>query len=241
MYLRLGIPTTGPWNTATPTFSPQTNPNVLAWYDTRGTVATSGSNVTSWSDRSANGLTLTAPGGAEPTWNATDSGIANEPSISFPTANTARLDSGTISGAPRSQPLTYYFVCRWNPIPSYYYLCDTPTGGRLAILDNGAASPYVFAGTNLNGAGSFPASPNWFVGCVVFNGASSAVYINDASTSVLSGDAGANTLSALRLGANQTASVGFGGRIAAFGIFAGAQNITERTEMFAGLKARYGL
>lgn len=116
------------------------------------------------------------------------------------------------------------------------------TANNQTFFDSAGASNRVFsyspsgtltgrfnAGTNIDIASAYTANvPAKTV--VVFNGASSAVYIDDPVTAAATADAGANSMAGLSVGCLFTNGIPMRGQLSLFAVFSGAMSEATRTQ-----------
>lgn len=123
-------------------WAPSAVGTVLWDFDARNAVL-SGSLVTSVTDASGNGYTATAPGGSEPTYNASVAGFNNKPTITFPDAGTKVLDTANALGvAIGTSAVTILMVAN----------CAVAAGNRYALMTKGGGTLGFYA---------VPASTTW--------------------------------------------------------------------------------
>lgn len=213
----------------------------IFWYETDSGITLNSGNVSAWAS-TVNGLTLTqGTAGSQPLFIASDPTFLGRPSIS-PDGSVDYLESPSNFG-PFAQPITWYAVCSWNTFANDF-LFDRSAAGTLIerFLDNGLGIPNAAGGTNtLVGPATkgIPAAGVAFILCIVFNGASGAIYINDIVTANVSGDAGANGVESLRLFTRNDGSNQFDGKLAQIGAFRGAHDVTVRGRVFNYLREKY--
>ncbi len=218
------------------TFAPHLRTDCEAWWDTRHVIGGATPNRIynqSTAHPSIRRDLLVAQGTASM---ATAAAYGSADAITFP--GDASFDS-PLWDAAVTQPCRIYYVADWDVFGGKVLFSPAPTStGSVVVKDDGGSGVTGDAGTALSG-GSTAASPH--VACVVFNGASSAIYIDDPTTPVASGNAGTDGFTAARLGCNAVSAAFFSGKWTALGVFAGAGDVTERAEIMNGLAARYGL
>ncbi len=220
-------------------FAPQNDVDNIAWFDGRAGV-TIATGVSAWTNQSAaadaNSHLAQATGALQPALSSADAAFNGENVLAFTGAE--YLSSGTWV-APVAHPLTLYFVLR-PTADGAYALDDIDGSSRIALYVS--SSGFYFAG---NAAPSVPTANNVVqIVCFVLDGASSAAFIDDPVTQVSGGGfggPGTNPLTSMRIGAKNDTSEKYSGKIGCFGAFTGAHDVTQRTAIFAGLAARFGL
>ncbi len=206
--------------------SPTLVAGLLEWW--RGDSYTAGS----WaSKRTSGGHTLTQGTGALQPVAVTRASL---PALQFDGAD---LLVGSL-GATIAQPVTYYFI-----------LEPTSLAGTSVWLDGDDATNRQFIGTNVtpnylrdSGSTRNAGTPTTAIHgvCVIFNGASGALYVDNMRTAsvVDTGDTGANSIDAVSVGANFLGSNGFVGFMWEVLIYQGAHTAAQRAQVAAYLKAR---
>lgn len=165
-----------------------------AWY--RGdSVVTVSDAVATWTDKSGNSRDLTQATATSRPALVTRAGQA---ALSF--------DGGDwLSGAMGSslaQPLVHFVVFEPSVVSSSsFFLFDGgATDRQYAIWDGPNTSFDYYAGTEVSSGVALTAD-TITAACVVFNGATSALYLNDFAAPADAGSAGTNALSDLTIGA----------------------------------------
>lgn len=202
-----------------------------------------GGVVSAWADRSGNGEAarnaVQPTAGLRPAYSATNAAYNNQPTIDFPTGQAI----GTVDwAASLAQP--YTLVCAFNPgstgntqvaIDSN----DATLTRRTALSHNAGDHVQAYAGTLLATSATYDASPR--IALVVYNDASSEVYVNDSATPAASGACGTSAVQGIAIGTLcDGSSFPLLGSIAEIVICAGALGATERGALFAYMGARYG-
>jgi lysophospholipase L1-like esterase len=175
-----------------------------------------------------------AIGAAQPTYNFPDTQYNSNQDMSLAGAQSL----GIASGYSQSQPSTIYLVAH----------AAAPVSGVAGFLDSSAwyigvntsGQVVAYAGTQL-ATSVLGTSPCCI--CVVFNGASSAIYVNSSQVAAATGTLGAGNISAgsILLGGGGTFTVGMTGKIAWSQSFAGVDSAAQRQQMFSFLAAAYGI
>lgn len=200
--------------------------------------------VSAWADQSGVGDTnrnLTqATAGVQPVYTASDAQFNNRGVLDF--NGSKYIKSGTWSAA-LAHPCTYYFVQRQdssvgsqvfhfnhNGSGSYHYFISTATNMFVQTL----------ATTSLTGATALGTSKARLI-CIVINGASSAHYIDDMVTPVTTGNTGSTASVGETLGATNSGSSAYMGRLGARAAYSGAHDATARSSVGTLLRDYYAL
>jgi hypothetical protein len=169
--------------------------NLEAWWRLDD-VITSGTAITTITDKSASGHNLTQGTASARMTATTRAGQAagscdggDREAVSF--------------GHSHAQPLTVYLVAEFANLSGNYYLFDGAGAGARCALSIAAAGPTWSINGGSVVSGGTPAEDEIFLACVVFNGASSALYVGDMRTGqeVITGNAGAHSPDGFTLGA----------------------------------------
>ncbi len=207
---------------------------------------TIGTGVHIWADQSgtadSNKNVSQATGSAQPTVNSADSSYNGQATLSFASASSQYLQSGTWA-ASLSQPATWIVVG------------NTSATGTLTFTDGIAASHEnliqqlsnqteldMYAGSNI----AYPSAANLGTPCVmagVFNSVSGTSYLyqNNSQTAIDSGNAGVQPLTGLTVGARYNAGTPLGGKIAEIIGYSAALTSTQLKQVFQYLGSRYGI
>lgn len=222
------------------TFTPPKVGNLLAWWRADALALADTTPVASWPV--AGGLenaTLTqATTGFQPVFRTNQ--VGGLPAVLFTAASTQSLDSGGWS-ATRPVPKTTFIVFKFNT-------------GNIGNLFTGRAGVYCYAGAGTGvlqiGAGAVGelnqsvTFDTWHVAGMVYNGASSFVYLN-SRTATAGGTTGTGVNSAfpgIRFGTNSNANgVWLDGAFAEFAAYDRALNGQEVAAMMLYLGAKYGI
>lgn len=143
-----------------------------------------------------------------------------------------------------------------NAVPNvttHYYVCKVPNSTQLGLLMDGpnatnrqtfyTQNGQIYAFTPNTTIVSTTARTNQVVvACLVFNGASSAVYVNNMTTPEGTGNLPASSMPSLVFGQyHQSDNYPFNSKFAAAGIYAGAHDTTTRLRIGRSLGADYGV
>ncbi len=217
-----------------PSWDPTQLPSLLAWYKGDAGVTDAGAGaVSQWNDQSGVGHHLTASGANRPTTGTRTQNGLNV--IDFDGANNF-MNSNAISEA---SPFTI-IACIKND--------DGADGSQQLFFRNSGATVSASVGKETTNAwrasdgtlisGGTP-DTNAHVFVVVFNGASSQIWI-DGSSVVGPSNAGTNTLdTAIRIGANNAGGAAWDGWIGEVILDGTALGTTNRQSAEAYLKARF--
>jgi hypothetical protein len=213
-----------------PSSPPSTN--MALWYRADFNHLTSG-KVDTLIDQSTNtNNAVQATGANQPTYNASDAGYNNKPTMSF--AGGQILASGNT--AYLTQPGTVYVVGENTSTSGAMYDGNSGTD-RWVLLNNGSSVPEIYAGT-----GPLVCSGTINVKCVqwaIFNGASSSFGVS-AVTANTTGNAGSGSMRfGVTIGAYTASSEQLTGKIAELIYYTAVHNATDRTNTQAYFNGRY--
>lgn len=219
--------------------SPNQISNLIAWFRADKGTTLSGSSVNGWADQSGTGdnnKNLVGTSHA-PTLNASDASYNNQPSISFASASSQYLISGTWSSS-LSQPATIFVVGNTDGTATKQFFVDGQGATqRMAIYNHSSATGLsAYAGTDLAPTGLVDGSP-MAIGAV-FNGASSSVYVN-AKTAKITGQAGNNVITGIVVGADLTAANLLNGKICEVIYYSRSLLQTEINSILTYFNTRY--
>lgn len=200
------------------------------------TVSTTGSLIDSATDKSGNGRTASAAGGARPTL-VTSGGPNDQPYMEFDGTS----DALTTSSFTISQPLSIMLVMN----------SDTWTNGE-RILDGVAADRCVLAqlgaspGHQLYAGSAFACLTNitlaqWNVVMIEFNGASSRIRVNQGSVGASGNPGSTGITDGVTLGAKWGPTAFCDVHIAEARYFSGALSTTDRAYLETYASDRYGI
>lgn len=231
-------------------FAPQERADCLFWIDARTGITEAGGAISAIVDQSPIGdsnRNLTQSTGAnKPTLVASDANFDGEPTISFDGGDFMSsvgvwADDGSDPDADpgAAQPFTVFVAFRFS-VNDGAYLFDGPNN-RVAMTVGSGGNGFLFAG--------FDTSPlvntsvdTTYIAAIVFNGASSKVYLNDFSTPAATGNPGTNPFDSLKLGARFTNGNGITGQIGAMGVFDGDLSAgADLATIGDGMKSRFGV
>jgi hypothetical protein len=174
-----------------------------------------------------------ATGGSQPTYNATDAAYNNRPTMSF---NSSQLHSVGNWAASLAQPFTIYLVGQSASGHAQQAFFDDSAGTTVIYATDTSNDLAIYAGVSLS---SSTVTTNPSVMCLVFNGASSAIYVNDATTAKATGNASGAALVSAVLGDNASASTPLVGKIADHIVYAGAHNHANRSAVMSAYAAAW--
>lgn len=191
-------PGNNPSVTWTYTYTLASVPNLIDWFDPAVNVTTGGGTISQHVGRVFGKVLIQATGANQPTYNATDATFNNLPSLYGDmggAGGTTPKQLAEQSGLSISQPNTWIFVLQ---LVGDTVRLLSATGALQTIfwgfLDIGAS-----AGSNIGNSGT--RSNTLHVVAVVFNGASSAIYVDNSATPHASGNAGTNGIGGILIGA----------------------------------------
>lgn len=215
-----------------PGFVPTDLAGIKAWYKMSLGATTGGGSITALADQSGTGDTakdLTATGTIA--YTATDAAYGNKATATF--TGTQRMQNASSWAAAQTTPYTIYFVGHATD----GRLFDGRTNSHLVM--NLSSDWTMYCGSFISATGTDPTVPSF--GCVVFNGASSSLYITDPATAAVTGNPGTTTLEALVLGALGGGGGELTGKIAEVIAYSGAHDEATRTQVMGYLADEYGL
>lgn len=139
---------------------------------------------------------------------------------------------------PLPQPLTVYAVLEATSIAGVQRTIFDGVDGtnRVRAFTVSTTSRTVNAGTALTGSTPTTSMEAW---AVVYNGASSALYVANFATAALSGAAGSNAMGGLTVGADVAGGNAFVGYIWELLLYSGAHDAATRAQIAGYLNARY--
>jgi hypothetical protein len=233
-------------------FLPSSVSGALFWQKVGASNVTIPSRVTEWRSEVVTDLTarkfVQSNASQGPAYQAT--GFNGQPALQFDSAHPDFMYSNAGWSVVPGTPLTMYAVMQ-----------ITSKADLRTIFDKdevaGNAPRYLFRTTNTNGYPEIYSHNNLLTGsstpldggsgyvvCVVYNGASSAVYVNDVTTAVLTGTTGTNTGAGpfgLTLGiAGDRSSYPFHGFLAAFMLYQGAHDLATRSHIMKDTSTSLG-
>lgn len=221
---------------------PSTLSNLKLWL--RSDLGVTEGSTFTWADQSglgdSNRNAVQATAANQPTVDPTDPHFNGKPAIVFTGAQV--LNTGTWSAA-LSQACTWYAVFRPGDNSAQRTVTDGIGGSNRqrisTTITTGVVNMYA-GGTARDGTATIANST--VVMCVVFNGASSSVYVNNITTADVTANPGTNSLTGLKIGQDQGGSgSALEGRIAELAAFSGAHSEATRRKMMNYLGARYGI
>ena len=212
--------------------------NLLLWIYGEAGVTQSSNLISNWADQSQQSYSnrdYVASGGFRPTYTASDSEFGNRGTATFNGSGNWMANAGAWGTLP-SAPYTIYVVGKSTGSAGVFFA----SGGasNRSDVDVSSSNAHAYAGSNLTT--STPVTSACII-CVVFNGASSAIYVNGSLTAVVSGDVGAQTISTTYLGGNYGGGNLLTGKIASVVITRGADTARQRAEMISYLGTYYGI
>ena len=219
-------------NAPVPISSPLALPACVTWLraDLGIPGATNGAKFSTWNDQSPSAYVYSqATGTNQYTWNASDSLLGGMPSVTGAGLG-QMLSTTTYSFAA---PVTTYLVYYTTSPSTVQYLESVPGSWKLetSTLEYAAYNgTYLFSSVCLN------LLPH--IVCVVWNGASSAIYHDNSSNALASGTTGTGTwVSPLYLG--YAAGGSLIGNQAEFIMFYQAHGALQRAQIFSYAGSRY--
>lgn len=223
-----------------------TSATLAAWYDMQqaSTLTITGGRVAAIADASgsgdANRNLVQATAGNRPTYNVSSALFTGLPTMSLARADPDWLDPVGNWSVSLAQPITIFSVHAVTSLSAQVtYYDDHLVNSKLVLAQTNGGGFFASAGTPLN-SGSDNTLNKLVVYCVVFNGASSALY-DTAKTAVASGSSGANGSTGLRIGLSGGASSGLQGEFAELEAYVGAMNTTDRATIFGYLGTKWGV
>lgn len=213
-------------------------------------VSTSGGNVTSVTDQSGNGYTITPVGTVA--LNATGS-INGQPAFIFNTANGLSSGGLNVNFGAAGSTLSIFVVGATSSVGSKAAISfiGTAGGSDFSAADAGMLD-YVIAGNTLRTTQNFGAYSNFTIADntqyrmgTIFNGASSNMYLNNVAGTgtTLAASFSATTLVAIgnRISSGSVATTdGWDGPISEIVICNQALNSTQRNDLDAYFTAQWG-
>ena len=174
-------------------FDPTKITGCIGWWDPADSLVTSGSNVTSITDKSGTGHTMVAtPGGGTITVGANQNG---HPTVAFGGASTERLayDGSTniIAGPTASAAMVYYRTADPSFIRALSFGVTGSQDWNVSQYTSVFGKDPNFPATGRNGVHSGGNTPinEWHIAIAVFNGTTAQVYIDGvAQTSASDGN-----------------------------------------------------
>lgn len=217
------------------------NPLSIAWthaYWTEGTdfIAqgyTNGSAIGTWPDEVATSDLAQATAGFKPTLVTADSNFNGQNIIRFDGTDDRLVNDW----ADLSQPNEFFVVARARSIPTWAYIFDgiNATDRNALYHDDGTDKWNIFAGLSLEGAASNTLA---HVFRVIFNGASSSLFIDEVNT--ITGNAGAQASSGLTVGTRYNGVDPGPIDVAFIAVKNGALTATERMNLHQWARTHYG-
>lgn len=225
-----------PWGTRVPggvaAWTPAQLADLEAWYRADD-VVTSGSSITTWTDKAGNHNLTQGTGTAQPT-------LTTRAGQSVASFDGGDYVQGTF-GHTHVQPNTIYAVFEMTAIGTTTIVFDGDDATNRHQGYAVASGPQwrMFAGTAI-GAGT-PATATIYGASYHFNGAASKAWFNDfrAAQEVISGNAGADALDGFTIGANNVGAGGLVGYIWEVIVCTTAHDAATRKLVGDYLTARY--
>lgn len=204
---------------------------------------TIGTGVSAWADQSgtgdANKNVTQAVAGQQPAYTAADAAYNNKSTLTFVTASSQYLASGTWAAA-LAQPYTWFVVGNQGALTgsAQCFIEGDISGANRSLLYDNAGALEHFAGASLTGVARGTAA-------MVFggdgNGGSSTIY-KSAITAAATGNAGTNGITATTIAATFGGGSAFlGGKIAEVVIYSGVLSTANRTTLLNYFGTRYGI
>lgn len=212
--------------------------NLLLWVYGEAGVTQTGNLISLWADQSQQTYAnrdYTAAGGFRPTYTAADSEFNNRGTATFNGTGNWMANAGAWGTLP-TQPYTIYIAGKSTGSAGVFF--GSGGASNRSDVDVQTSFAHAYAGSNLTTT-TLVTSP--CIITVVFNGASSAIYVNGSLTAVVSGDVGAQSISQTYLGGNNGGGNLLTGKIASVVITRGADTPRQRAEMVKYLGTYYGI
>lgn len=212
--------------------------NLLLWIYGDAGITHASNLVSLWADQSQQTYAnrdYTAAGSFRPTYIAADAEFNNRGTTLWNGSGNWMGNAGAWGTLP-TQPYTIYIVGKSMGATGVFFASGG--AGNRSDVDVSASNVHAYAGSNLTT--STPVTAPCVI-CVVFNGATSAIYVNGSLTAVLAGDVGAHTISQTYLGGNFGGGNLLTGKIASVVITRGADTPRQRAEMVKYLGTYYGI
>lgn len=165
--------------------TPASMTGIQGWYDFSASGVADGVAITSLTDGSGNGRTITGAATAQPLSKTGANGINNLAVALFDGVN----DVMTTASFSVSQPFTIYAVVTGGGAGPLRYFANLTTE-VVRVGYDATTGANAFAGVSLTGTGTAAANPK--VVTTVFNGASSIIRVDRSQ--VTSGDAGSSNI-----------------------------------------------
>lgn len=204
------------------------------YYDATN-LCTNGQTIDHWVDKSGNGNQLNY--GVGP-YNY-ETGVQNSLPAVMVTAGATDMHRSTFANGTLNQPLTMFAVFKAKVDSDYHAITDGPDGTHRACIYIGTDNKLdITGGTTLTG----PAVTNdtWYVAAVIFNGASSKIYLSK-KTSPTTGDAGTNSLTGIYIGAFYSASFQYENYLGDLLLYSGALSESDIGNVLQWLGDRWNI
>lgn len=220
-------------------FTPTAFSGCVLWLRADRGITFASGKVQQWNDFSGQGFNVSQGTAAnQPTYSQNDAGFGGKPVVIFTGANSTFLNNASFAV---SQPNTYYFVVSSSDT-TQTELLDVASGSTRQFIIRSATGPgnWDFGATTVVDSGFHPSTAS--IVCVIFNGASSQIYVvNNGTVSTNSGNTGASNMATLSLGSFQGASNFFTGKVAEAIAYSGADSASKRAEIFRYLSNQYAI
>lgn len=208
------------------TFNPDSIATLEAWYKADTLALADGANVTSWTDSSGNGRTLTNPGAA-PTYKINY--LNGRPAVKFVGASSQYLQAAFTN----NHPLTVFVVAQANS-DAHSSIYDGVVQTSSLIYRGDSTHINVYSNGTFISCVAVPS--DFQVISAVFNGASSKGVINGVVTT---GTCTALNTGGITLGRNGTGSTYFEGYICEILVYSGALSDSIRQQVEGYLANRW--
>ena len=212
-------------------FDPSQLSGVAHWYKADRGVTLNSTTVSQWNDQVGTAHVSQGTGANQPTFNATDAGYANQPTVQS-TATSQFLVSGALT---TNQAFTLWVIGQFATASAAAVALSASDNSGALLLRSGSKGT-ITAGSTLQDPVDITSK------CAImatFNGASSFVGVNDWLTGGTSGAAGAHNGSKIAMFAYTGGDFGSTGKIAELIVQAGTPTSQEKTDMAAYVSQQY--
>lgn len=209
---------------------------------------TIGTGVSAWADQSGTGDSnkncTQATGSNQPTRNSSDTAYNNQTTLSFASASSQFLQSGTWSTAPPTSAATIFVVGNTDGTGARQAFTDGLSAATYGLWnnDNGSETNTVafFLSAYLIKTGASLGSPSAVAVTCIAGSSSSAIFAN-AKTALGTGSPGTSSPTGLTLGAFAGGGSYLNGKIAEVIIYNSDIGSSNRSLVWNYLGSRYGI